>query len=504
MKKLSILLTVLSLTAISWGQNFFKREKPLQAIFSYATFNVPDGRPYVETYLFFDGASLNQPYQNGMKRATVDIQLSVKKNDSIVHFKKYALNGPSTVISHATRNFIDLQRFGLENGIYDLEFSIKDKNSNDDPIILEEKLIVYFDGKPSLSSIQPMSSAVKTKDQNILSRNGYDMEPYINDFYPEEIKALNFYYEIYNIEKEVGNENFYSMVYVEQKENGVRYESNILTKKQRPATLVPHYGSIDISMLPSGNYNLVVEVRNRKNDLLLYKKVPFMRSNPSVEGPEVSIYAATFAAQITDEQKLNYYISALYPIANVNEQYTAEELLKQPGHMEAKQAFFYQFWVSRDKLNPENEWKKYRQRLEYVEQAFSYPKTPGYLTDRGRVYLQYGAPDYIRDEKNFVSSRHMGHGDQTKNYVNGDFANTNSQGQIFYLPYQLWRYNMIKGDGNNRVFIFWDEFRSGFYQLLNSNAKGEVQDPRWERRLCQQQLNEDAVGEVGEQFQRGY
>ncbi len=82
--------------------------------------------------------------------------------------------------------------------------------------------------------------------------------------------------------------------------------------------------------------------------------------------------------------------------------------------------------------------------------------------------------------------------------------NVDKQGQLFYLPYQLWRYNQLPGDEPNRCFIFWDEFRSGFYKLLNSNARGEVRDPKWEQRLSQQQLNEDMKGDVGEQFDRGY
>ena len=112
---------------------------------------------------------------------------------------------------------------------------------------------------------------------------------------------------------------------------------------------------------------------------------------------------------------------------------------------------------------------------------------PGYKTDRGRVYLQYGPPDFIRDEKNFVSAMKLG-----------------TQGHIYYLPYQLWRYNKLETDDQNRCFIFWDEFRNGAYMLLNSNARGEVRDPLWERRLCGQQLEEGMVGEVGEQFDRGY
>ena len=188
----------------------------------------------------------------------------------------------------------------------------------------------------------------------------------------------------------------------------------------------------------------------------------------------------------------------------------ARELIRRPG-LEEKQAFLYRFWQERYPLNAEVEWLKYKERIDFVQANFSYPRTMGIHTDRGRVYLQYGAPDYVRDEKNFVSVRKLGatHSGavntmrQTGNDDTDQFA-TSSQGHIYYLPYQLWRYNKLPMDDPERVFLFWDEHRSGYYTLLNSNARGEVQDPGWERRLCRQQLNETVVGEVGEQFNRGY
>ena len=59
-------------------------------------------------------------------------------------------------------------------------------------------------------------------------------------------------------------------------------------------------------------------------------------------------------------------------------------------------------------MNAEVEWLKYKERIDFVQANFSYPRTMGIHTDRGRVYLQYGAPDFVRDEKNFVSARPQG------------------------------------------------------------------------------------------------
>lgn len=483
-----ILLTIATLLTMP----IFAQKKELSAIFGYSTFNIPSDKPYVETYLTINAWSMiYEKVKNNQYQTTAEISITIKKNDSICVSRKYNLSSPIVEDTNKRFNLIDLQRFPLENGLYDMELSIKDKLSSDDASVVNEKLLVYY--KPqsaAISSVQLMSSVQKSKSENIFTRNGYYMEPYIDDYVPEAITHLNFYYEIYNLDKELIEGTFQTYAYVENYETGHRMASaQQQYKKQQVKNIVPVYTSLDITQLPSGKYNLVVEAHNKNKEKLLYKKVTFYRNNKSVANEELPNVLGTFAGLISDEDLMNSYLMALYPIATDVEKARARSLAQTNGLLE-KQNFFYDFWVARDKMNPEKEWSEYKKRYEYVMENFSYPQTPGYNTDRGRVYLQYGAPDFVRDEKNFVA---------TTRYLNSEGV-----GQIFYLPYQLWRYNYLPGDDPNRVFLFWDEMRSGFYKLLNSNAKGETRDPLWERRLSQQQLNEDLQGEVGKQFERGY
>lgn len=487
-------------------------QKQLSAMFGYSTFYQADqDKPYVETYLSFDAWTLNfVKADNNQFKATVEVTLIVRSGDSIVFWKKYDLNSPKVKSPDENGfNFLDLQRFALSNGIYDMELTLKDKNSSSEPVVATEKIYVqYGKKKPALSSVQIMSSVEKTFSENSFSRNGYDMQPYVSDLLPEQMNKMHIYYEIYNIAEEIGYNPFFTYVFIEDRESGRRAgEIQKLTKHTaKPgSSVIPECISFDISRLPSGNYNLVVEVHNRDNENLMYKKVAFFRSNPKMESENaISEYAATFAGQINDENKLNYYMDALYPIASAQEKAIISNMIHRPG-LEQKQAFFYKFWLERDRLNPADKWSEYKERLEYVDSHFSFSKIKGYQSDRGRVYLQYGAPNYVRDEKNFVSVKNMGHGVNSQNaVVEGSYNQSESQGHIYYKPYQLWRYDLLPNDSPTRCFIFWDEFRVGNYQLLNSNARGEVQDPKWERRLCGQQLNEDVVGEVGEQFERGY
>ena len=481
----------------------------MQALFGYSTFYVADRQqPYVETYLQFDAWTMHFEKTDGGYRAVAEVTLVVRQQDSVCYAKRYDLGSPVvTDLEHLDFSFLDVQRFSLANGVYDLVITLNDKGTEGQEASVSEKLVVSYDRRtPMLSSLQLMASFRPTEKENILSRGGYDMEPYVSDFVPEQVSQLGFYYEVYNIDREIGNDAFLATAYIEELETGLRAEGEQTVMRKKAAVTVPVVGSIDISQLPSGNYNLVCEVSNRAGQLMLYKKVPFYRSNPEVKGREVSDYALTFAGKYTDEFQLNTYLDALYPIASEMEKTVAAELVRRPG-LEEKQAFLYNFWVKRNSLAPESEWLKYKERIDYVQEHFSYPRTRGIVTDRGRVYLQYGPPDYVRDEKNYGVIEHsQATANQDITFIGNQPEGTHTQlhSQIIYLPYQLWRYNRLPGDDENRVFLFWDEHRSGYYTLLNSNARGEVQEAGWERRLSRQMLPEGEIGEVGRQFNRGY
>lgn len=481
----------------------------IQALFGYSTYyQAAASQPYIETYLLFDAWTLHfEPQADGRRQATVAISLVARQGDSICFAKKYDLNSPMLGTDDSLNfNLLDMQRFALTNGIYDLDVTLQDKNKEGQPVAFTEKLVINYDSKrPALSSVQLMSSVKPTTTQTILSRGGYDMEPYVDDFVPEKMSDLTFYYEVYNIDKEIGKEAFLAKSYIEVQETGTRVETLQHAVRKNASEVVPVLGRLDIHNLPSGNYNLVVELQNRDGNPMLIKRVPFFRSNPGVKTIQPSEMTLTFVGKYTDEEDLNLYLDALYPIASEQEKVAARQIVRS-GTVEQKQAFLYEFWTRRDPISPEAAWLKYKERIDYVQEHFTYSITRGIMTDRGRVYLQYGPPDFVRDEKNFA----------VIGYSKSDVVSTGNHGiyntesienanvHAHYLPYQLWRYNRLEADDPNRVFLFWDEGSIGYYTLLQSNAKGEVQTFGWERMLSRQQLPEGVVGAVGQQYKRGY
>ena len=104
---------------------------------------------------------------------------------------------------------------------------------------------------------------------------------------------------------------------------------------------------------------------------------------------------------------------------------------------EERRKAFDQFWAERDPTDgtPENEAKTaFYYRIRFANERFGIMRMEGWRTDRGRIYVQYGEPDFIIEEPFSLSSH----------------------------PYQIWQYTSISP---TRQFVFVDENEDGDYRL---------------------------------------
>ena len=123
----------------------------------------------------------------------------------------------------------------------------------------------------------------------------------------------------------------------------------------------------------------------------------------------------------------------------------------------AKQRFVFEFWRRRDPdpLTPGNEFRQeYLRRSDYANKNLTYGLREGWKTDRGRVYIVYGASDEV---ERFPSSSQS-------------------------LPYEIWHYNNIQG---GVVFVFVDRTGMGDYELVHSTHRDELHDEMWYDRFAQ-------------------
>ena len=173
-----------------------------------------------------------------------------------------------------------------------------------------------------LSDIELLESFSPTTTENIYSKNGYDLLPYPDNFFPQEINTLRFYTEIYNAVS-TGNDPFLIRYYLSNENNNQLLEDMIVQKKEAGKKVNVILGEFPMQNLPSGNYNLNVEVVSKTNVLLAYKQLFFQRLNtipkPIVSTDYMNLNTTnTFVSRITNPDTLVYLIDVLYQIGRAH------------------------------------------------------------------------------------------------------------------------------------------------------------------------------------------
>jgi GWxTD domain-containing protein len=456
MRKLAYLLIVTMLVA--FGNH--AHGKNLLAYLSYTTFNSPSEGPYIETYLSILGESIVfLQKDNGKFQGTVEVTIVFKKGEEIVNFDKYEINSPVVEdTSNLAFSFIDQQRYLLPNGKYEMEITIADKNGNERPFITSEPLVVHYPlDRISFSEIQLIESYHETQAPNIRSRGGYDFIPYVYNFFPQSVSNIMFYNEVYKTSIPFGDEGrFLISYYIEAFETGQALKEFHRNKRENVKDVVSVFGEFDITYLPSGNYNLVVEARDRENNLIAQQKIFLQRSNPFIEFSLDDLAAVetqnSFVQQYTDKDSLARFILYLDPICTEMERIFLTKHLKE-SDLGTMQQFFLNFWKTRNPAEPQLAWEEYLIEVNKVNASYSTPNRKGYDTDRGRVYLKYGAPNIISKSYNEPAA----------------------------YPYEIWQYYSLGDSQRNKRFVFYtSDIITNDFILVHSDARGEVHNYRWQ------------------------
>jgi len=478
MKKLIILFFLILITF----SVFSAKANYLQAQLFYAKFFAPTKGPYIETYLSVVGNTVEYlKNENGSFQGKIEVTMIFSKDGNVVNFDKYELLSPEVADTLETNfNFLDQQRFSLVNGVYEFEIQIRDLNSANAPFKSIQTIEINFpEDKIAVSGIELLESFSKSTETSVLTKSGFDLLPIVYTFYPERLKNIKFYCEIYNTQKIFGEDGKFLINYFIESFETQRRLSDFVRFKRESAKLVNIVlAEFEISKLPSGNYNLVVEARNSQNEVVAINKVFFQRSNPNVEA-DYSNFADvstenSFVSRITNRDTLLEYIHCLSPISSDMEiNFVIYQIDNANADIKTMQSFFLNFWLNRDELYPEKAWKQYLTNVELVDEQFGFPgKTKGhkgYNTDMGRIYLKYGPPNTITDRPFDASTSGM-------NINNGGTAN----GDVGMVPYQIWHYYTLNGQ-RDRKFVFSNEhLAASNFSLIHSNVPGEISNENWQ------------------------
>jgi GWxTD domain-containing protein len=122
----------------------------------------------------------------------------------------------------------------------------------------------------------------------------------------------------------------------------------------------------------------------------------------------------------------------------------------------ARDRFIEEFWQRRDPTpgTPANEYREeHAARLKYVTEHFREGSTPGWKTDRGRVYIIHGPP-------NEIESKPAGGAYRRQRYEGG--------GATAVYPFEVWRYRHLEGLGSDIEIEFVDPSMTGEYRIARS------------------------------------
>ncbi|MGE0568566.1 MAG: GWxTD domain-containing protein [Bacteroidia bacterium] len=440
---------------------------PQALFYKTSSFYIPNQGPFIETSITISGNNLKRVYsKDGFKSAASIGFLVQNEKGEIVIANKYNVEGPIYKDTTIIPAFIDQQRYPLKNGTYTLELTVQDKyDVQTEPSKMKQKFVLnYSRDSINSSTIQLLESFSKSKKLGPLSKSGYDLVPYNLNWYPEEMSKLQFYFESYNCDTILGlNQPIIYNYYVENTETKEVANGLAGFQKQKCAKVNPIIGQFDITKLPSGNYNLVVEVKDKLNKIVLSEKVFFQRKNTQIDSTIIANYAIPNALEkyfhsVNSLDTLKIFVECLWPISNMKDR-ERQTNVSLKGDTSLIRKYLIQYWtdMAADTISPMKLWMTYLTSVNEAEALFKCGKQKGYFTDRGRVYLQYGPPN--------------------QRSVQASEPNT--------YPYEIWQYYRIHDKTNgqfftNRKFVFVNKnIADNCHRLEHSNMKGEINNERW-------------------------
>lgn len=138
-----------------------------------------------------------------------------------------------------------------------------------------------------------------------------------------------------------------------------------------------------------------------------------------------------------------------------------EKAFKALSNDEERDQFIEQFWQRRNPNpdSPDNEFRdEHYARIAYANEHFAAGK-PGWMTDRGHIYIAYGKPDSI--------DSHPSGGQYERPMDEGG-------GETSTFPFEVWHYRYIAGIGDNIDIEFVDTCMCGDYHATIDRSEKDA------------------------------
>lgn len=449
MKKI-ILILFCFLQGVSFSQG-----TKLKTYLDTKQFYAPDFGNYIEVYMQFVSYSVAFKNEGRGLRAKVLISVDISDSSHTVFSDRYVLESPEAIDS-IQDDFYEVIRVPLNPGKYAMKLNLMDVNKESSEISGVISILVEDLAKDTkISDVLVAEYAYPTEEQNNFTKSGYHIIPMLSSFYATDSKNIPLYLELYGTEAIPDSTYHFSYRIINTKDASEIpgfTKSSTLTRSK----VVPVFESVNIEELSSGSYQIECRVSSNDNEILAIQTYDFERSNEnnSMFTMENMMLDPAFQASIP-EDSVFYFLECLIPISKPAEIRNIIETLKEKDIKNARK-HIQGFWSLTAPTNAYESWLKYKSQVVFVQKIYGNNFQEGFETDRGRVYLKYGAPSQINARESSPSE----------------------------YPYEIWTYNKI-GIYSNKRFVFYNpDLVNNAYRLLHSDMIGELKNPAWPQILA--------------------
>ncbi len=444
-------MKILAIALVNLFVSFFEGKLGLNV--DYSVFRHTETQSYLEIFYSLQKSRFSPEFRDGKYNISAYLRLDVINvaKDSILIRKGWKVETSFEDTSRiAGEDIVDVLRFYVPSGRYRVIMRAIDLHNtqNYDSVSFDVNVPVFGKDKLMISSLEFCYSINKSTDTaDVFYKNSYRVVPNPTALYGSNVPVLYYYFEIYNILSGVKGEQYYlSISILDNNQNKVPDIRERRFVRNKVYNSVVEVGTINVNTLPTGIYYLDVVVSEIDGMILAENRRKFFVYNPDV-APRVDTSSIMFELSGIDEKSLDDEFSKAVYISTREE----TNIYSQLKGVEAKRRFLGAFWARRGGVEFR---KKYLERIEQANQKFTTRFSPGWRTDRGRVYIVYGAPDEV---ERYPYSENM-------------------------KPYEIWHYYNLQG---GVIFVFGDRTGFGSYELLHSTLVGEIKNEEWMYLLMQ-------------------
>ncbi|MEO0091837.1 MAG: GWxTD domain-containing protein [candidate division WOR-3 bacterium] len=411
-----------------------------QLFVDWASFNYGQGLAFVEVYY----SCPYNVFRYQVKNETIATQYqgsfylkSVNTPESIVdNFERRAIIPSFEDAQKRDMMLVDGFGFFARPGDYWFRLTLKDAIST---LSFTDTIAVpNFEQNPALSDIELASSIKSDTLGGKFCKQGLQIIPNPSGKFGQHYELMYVYVEGYNlVDDTLPYELTYRILPVGSDDNLSSIKTFPTEIKNKTGNNFAYAFALSTKGLKPGNYALEIQLKDNSSNQITNKKKLFY-----IGEKEISQVAFT-KTDLSLEDTLYYRKIDLLATPKEIKQY-------QKLNPEGKIEFLRHFWRK-------NNYVEFLKRMKYVETKYQLTGKPGWESDRGKIYVKYGAPDEI------VAHTMIEH----------------------VKPHEHWYY-YEKGFH----FIFIDIRSDGTFPLIYSNTDLEKKHPEWEKYIDPLELDD--------------